>query len=413
MAAPARRYVVYDDVVPALAIRVTENGHKSFVLAARFPGSQHHTRRHLGNVEGSRAISLSEARRKARAALAKIGEGIDPKEELRRQNAAREAEKKAALRAERTTFSKVVDDFAETVLRHQRRGEAVERQLRREFLPRWADRQIDSITPLEVSDVVRAVAKRGAIHEAHNLLGAIRRLYTWAISCGAYGLEHSPCDRLRPKDVIGVGKSIRRRVLTDDEIRTLWQVTAGPEMGYAFAPIYRLLLVTGQRKSEVAEAVWTEFDLEKRIWTIPAERMKADASHVVPLSDMALTILASLPRFNEGTYLFSTTFGRKPVSGFSKAKARLDALMSKKLGKLDPFVVHDLRRTVRTRLSAAPVEDRVRELVIGHTQRGLHKVYDQHAYLGEKRQALDWWATQLRGIIAPIPDNVVAFQARA
>ena len=283
----------------------------------------------------------------------------------------------------------------------------VERQLRREFIPQWGDRPIDSIDPIDVSDVIRAVVKRGAIYEAHNLLGVMRRFYTWAIACGAYGLEASPCDRLRPKDVIGVGKSIRRRVLIDDELRALWGATDPNCMNYPFAPMYRLLLVTGQRKSEVAEATWAEFKLEKKLWEIPASRMKADTAHVVPLSDMAVEILKSLPRFNRGNHLFSTTGGEKPVSGFSKAKSRLDTLMRDHLGELEPFVVHDLRRTMRTRLSAAPVEDRVRELVIAHTQRGLHKVYDQHAYLDEKRQALDWWAARLRDIVMqPDPTKV-------
>ena len=185
-------------------------------------------------------------------------------------------------------------------------------------------------------------------------------------------------------------------------------------MNYPFAPMYRLLAVTGQRKSEVAEATWAEFDLEKRLWEIPPSRMKADAPHVVPLSDVAMEILESLPRFDGGNHLFSTTFGKKPVSGFSKSKRRLDTLMREQLGNLEPFVVHDIRRTVRTRLSAAPVEDRVRELVIAHTQQGLHKVYDQYAYLDEKKLALDWWAGRLRGIVKSAPAKVVELeQARA
>jgi integrase len=321
------RKVVYDNTVPALAVRVTENGHKSFILAARFPGSRNQTRRFLGDADGPRALSLSEARRKARNWLTKIGEGIDPKDEIRRQVTARKAQEQAALRATRNTFARVAGDFIDTALRHQRKGRVVERQLRREFIPRWADQPIESITPSDVSEVIREAVKRGAIHEAHNLLGIIRRLYTWAVNCGAYGLEYSPCDRLKPKDVIGVGKSVRKRVLTDAELRAFWIATAPERMSYPFGPMYRLLAVTGQRKSEVAEARWGEFNILERRWTIPASRMKGDASHLVPLSDTALAILDLLPRFEKGDHLFSTTFGQKPVSGFSKAKARLDELM--------------------------------------------------------------------------------------
>lgn len=406
------RRVIYDSVVPALAVRITENGHKSFILAARFPGSRNQTRRFLGDADGPRALSLSEARRKARNWLTKIGEGIDPKEEIRRQATAREAEHLAAMRSIRTTFRRVAADFIDATLQHQRKGRVVERQLRREFIPRWADRPIESITPSDVSEVIRAAVRRGAVYEAHNLLGVVRRLYTWAISSGAYGLEKSPCDRLKPKDVIGVGKTARQRVLSDVELRALWKATEPERMRYPFGPMYRLLTVTGQRKSEVAEASWNEFDLRERLWTIPASRMKSRAPHVVPLSDTALAILEALPRL-KGPYLFSTTFGEKPVAGFSKAKARLDALMRDSLGHFDSFVVHDVRRTVRTRLSAAPVEDRVRELVIGHTQKGLHKVYDVHSYLEEKRQALNWWAERLRSILEAPPENVLRFQARA
>ena len=397
----AKHYDVWDECQRGLAVRVgpkNSNGkfRRTFVVVARFNG-KHPTRRRIGEYPG---ISLQEAREKAGDWRKLVSKGRDPQRE---EDRARREE----VRKNNTTFESVAEAFIATVLCHQRKGKVVERQLRREFIPAWGSRPIDSIAPLEVSDVIRAVVKRGAIHEAHNLLGVIRRLYTWAINCGAYGLEASPCDRLRPKDVIGVGKSIRRRVLTDAELRALWSATEPDRMNYPFAPMYRLLLVTGQRKSEVAEATWTEFDLEKKLWEIPASRMKADAKHVVPLSDMAIEIVESLPRFNKGDCLFSTTFGEKPVSGFSKAKSRLDALMREQLGELEPFVVHDIRRTMRTRLSAAPVEDRVRELVIAHTQQGLHKIYDQHAYLDEKRQALDWWAGRLRGIVKPAPANVV------
>jgi integrase len=168
-----------------------------------------------------------------------------------------------------------------------------------------------------------------------------------------------------------------------------------------------MLLITGQRKSEVAQARWSEFDLTKKLWTIPAARMKSDAAHVVPLSDAAIKVLATLPRFEGGDYLFSVN-GAKPVNGFAKAKITLDRLM-----KVDQaFRIHDLRRTMRTGLSAIPgVSDLVRELCIAHTKPGLHRVYDQFSYLEEKRFAFDSWAARLQAIIEPPPDNVVAIPA--
>src|SRR5262249_32104851 len=180
---------------------------------------------------------------------------------------------------------------------------------------------------------------------------------------------------------------------------------------YPYGPLLRLLALTGQRRSEVAEAQWSEFDLAKRLWTIPAERMKADAAHEVPLSADAIAILESLPRFTKGDFLFSTKSGRKPINAFSRAKRQLDTAMLAQANanktKLPPFVMHDIRRTVRTGLSALPVPDLVRELVIAHTKPGLHKVYDQHSYREEKRHALDLWAKRLRDIVTPPPANVV------
>jgi integrase len=200
---------------------------------------------------------------------------------------------------------------------------------------------------------------------------------------------------------------VRQRVLTDAELRALWR--AAESLGYPLGPLFQLLALTGQRKSEVAVARWREFDLDKKLWTIPPERMKGGAAHVVPLTDDVLTILAALPRFKKGDYLFSTTYGSKPVNGFSKAKAKLDAAMAAELGgEVTPFVIHDVRRTMRTGLSALPIPDNVRELVIAHARPGLHKVYDQHAYEKEKGHALALWASHLLSIVEPPPNNVVA-----
>ena len=220
----------------------------------------------------------------------------------------------------------------------------------------------------------------------------------------------SEMPRRRPSKIIGA-KEPRTRVLTDDELRALWRATG--RLNYPLGPLVRMLILTGQRKSEVAEARWGEFDLKQKVWNVPVARMKMKAAHTVPLTDDVLALLKGLPRFDRGDHVFSTTFGLTPVNGFSKAKRAIDTAMLEELNKMDPkaklvpWVLHDIRRSMRTHLSALPVPDLVRELVIGHLKRGLHRIYDQHAYLDEKRHALELWSARLRDILTPPPANVI------
>src|SRR5262249_7403722 len=288
-------------------------------------------------------LTLEHAREKARAWRNLIKRGIDPQIEEERQQ-------QAALRKQRTTFTAVAEDFIKDKLPAERKAREVELEIRREFLPRWGKRPVTEITALDVRNVVKAAKDRGAPYQAHNLLVLARRLFAWAIDQHVYGLETSPCDRLKPKAIIGK-KLLRKRVLDNDELRAFWRATA--RLGYPYGPLFRMLALTGQRKSEVAEARWAEFDLARKLWTIPAARMKADAAHIVPLSDDVLAILKSLPRFKRGDHVFSTTFGETPVNGFSKGKRRLDRRMlrswralarargeDRRKVEIEPFVIH-------------------------------------------------------------------------
>jgi integrase len=194
--------------------------------------------------------------------------------------------------------------------------------------------------------------------------------------------------------------------LSDAELVALWH--SSEELGYPFGPIYKLLLLTGARKSEVAGARWREFDLREKVWTVPPERFKSNASHLVPLPEQAIKILEALPRFTKGDHLFTTSLGDKHVAGFSRAKAQVDKLVTEQLGVMPPpWVIHDIRRTVRTRLASLRVPDMVAEMVIGHGRKGLQRVYDQHRYVDEMREALELWAARLRDIVTPAPENVV------
>ena len=392
---PGTHEDVWDLGFPGFGVRVSDTGRRTFVLTARYPGSNNPTRRALGVYDKT---SLEGAREKAREWLKLIARGIDPE-------TAEEAARQAELRKIENTFGVVCEEFFKRHLSKTRQARRAELDIRREFVSRWADRPITEITRRDVLAVIDASVDRDNPYQAHNLLGYIRRIFNWAIARDVYGLESSPCDRMRPKEIIGA-KKVRTRVLNNDELRALWR--ASEAMGYPYGPLFQMLALTGQRKSEVAEARWSEFDLDKKLWEIPAERMKADAGHAVPLSDEAMKVLQSLPRFTKGDFLFSASYGVRPVvGGFGKAKLALDARMRGELRQLPPFVIHDIRRTMRTGLSSLPVPDLIRELVIAHTKPGLHKVCDQHAYLDEKRHALDLWAKRLRDIIEPPPANVV------
>ena len=217
-------------------------------------------------------------------------------------------------------------------------------------------------------------------------------------------IEASPAAAIRAKKLVGEKKP-RQRVLDDSELRVFWHATE--QMGYPFGPLFQLLLLTGCRKSEIAGARWSEID--KGVLTIPAERFKSNAQHLVPLSSKALTIIESLPRW--GDYLFG---GDKPIGCFGKPKERLDKLMVSDAAAtgvtVAPFRTHDLRRTVRTRLSSLKVPNHVAEMVIGHGKKGIERVYHQHSYETEIREALEKWAGLLRDIVTPPPANVVRLQ---
>jgi integrase len=360
---------VWDAAVPGFGVRVAPSGRKTFVLMARFNGRKNPTRRAIGTYG---IVSLASARGRAREWLGLVSEGKDPATQSRSGS----------------SFKVVAHAFIEAKVKHERQGVATTRIIRT-LIDRWGERRIAEITAADVRALLRDYQSKKAM--AHNLFSITRRLFGWAIDQGDYGLEHAPTDRLKIRTLVGP-RNMRARVLTDSEIKAIWHA----DLHYPMQPLLRFMLLTGQRKSEVANAKWQEFDLDKRLWIIPAARMKAGAAHVVPLSDGAIDLLRELPRLNRGDYVFSFTFGARPANSFGRAKKRLDTLMPAG----EPFVIHDIRRTVRTRLSGIPnVSDLVRELVIGHTKPGLHKVYDLHAYEDEKRYALDEWGRRLQQIV--------------
>jgi integrase len=394
-ATSGRRDAHWDLAVRGFGVRVTDKGQARFMIMTRLGQSGSPVRRTIGRAwtvplpRGlAPPLSLAEARDQARSALAGMKAGVDPKQ------SARKAVAEEKRRAE-SAFSAVAERFIaeHVVARKLKRGSEAASAIRSKLIPAWGDRPMNEITRADVAKLLSKVAREHP-YAAHHLHGYVRKLLNWAIAREEFGVAVSPCDRISTKDLIGE-KRPRDRVLSDLDLRMLWQATApNASLGYPLAPFTRMLLLTGQTLREVAHASWAEIDLNVALWTIPSERMKGDAAHEVPLAPAVVDLLKALPR-GKGPFVFSTTNGERPIAGFSKFKGRLD----RALNGIDPWVFHDLRRTVRTRLGGLKVPSIVAELVIAHAQPGLHRAYDRHSYLNEKAEALVLWANKLLSIV--------------
>jgi integrase len=415
-----KRYQVMDTQVPGFGIRVTDTGNRTFILRTRYAGSASPGRREIGQCAD---LTLSDAREKARKWRSLVKQGIDPatQEEKQRQE---------AIRKQAITFGAVAEDFIRQKLPSERKGKDAEREIRRDLLPQWGKLAITDIIDLDVSTLIKVKGRDGKVG-ARNLLALIKRFFRWAIAQHEYGISVSPCANLRASDILGEMPRSKGRVLSNDELFALWR--AAGRMPYPVGPAYRLLCLTALRLNEAVDGSWPEFNMREKVWVIPAERMKGKDSgkkqarpHAVPLTSDLLSLLETLPRFNGGKYLFSTTNGRSPVWIGTKVKRRLDSRMlltlcalAKRRGEdpadvtLPHFVNHDIRRTVRSQLSRLKVTEEAREAILAHARPGIKGTYDLHDYLDEKREALQLWAARLHTIVKPPPDNVIKLRATA
>jgi integrase len=391
-----KRVEIADVVIPQFRIRVTDKGAKSYVLYRRWPGSKTPARRAIGGVDD---ISLSKARDKAREWLGQVADRIDPREKLREEELAEQKRRQH-------TFEIVAEDWLKFPdVKAQRKYDEVASAVRREFVGKWGKRPITSITRDEVADFISDKAADTPA-QARNLLGYAKRLFQWAVDRRKYGIEISPASTLSAKALCGKKKK-RKRWLRNEELRLYWRAALATP--YPYGPLFRMLALTGQRESEVGEATWSEFNTRDRVWIIPAARMKMDEDHAVPLSDDMIALLQDLPRFNAGDCLFSTDNGVRPVNGYGKAKERIDALITELRktdglpGAMPHWVFHDIRRTMRTNLSALKITANVRERMIAHAQEEIEQHYDLYDYLEEKREGFDLWAARLRGIVEAKP----------
>jgi integrase len=329
------------------------------------------------------AINLKHARELASKALRAVAEGRDPGHE------------KIQARTDKAdSIESVVDKFIE---RHYRRtnrpktARRAEQLLRLHVLPRWRGRMVDDITRRDVRDVLDRVVDGGAPIQANRVLAVVRKLFNWCVAHDI--LTVSPCAGVEKP----TAERSRDRVLDDDELRLVWQ--AANKIGYPHGPLVQLLALTGQRRDEVGQMRWAEVDIEKRLWTLPPERVKNRKPQEVPLSEPALAILKGLARIDGSPFVF-TFSGTSPATGFSKAKRKFDALLP---AGMPAWRLHDMRRTVASGLARLGINLPVIEKVLNHQSgsfAGIVGVYQKHSFADEKRHALEAWGRHVEGLIS-------------
>jgi integrase len=282
------------------------------------------------------------------------------------------------------------------------------------IVDKWGHRPITEITRAEVIALLDDIVDRGAPVAANRTLAALRKLFNWAIERDI--LETSPTDRVKPP----AAEKSRDRVLSDSELKALWH--ASEALGWPFGPMVQLLILTGQRREEVASMAWSEIDVDRGEWVLPRGRVKNDKAHVVPLGALAIAILHTVPRIAGADLVFTTT-GTTPISGFSRAKSALDQKMpallhtpsssrTEEAAVLEPWRLHDIRRTVASGMARLGLDLAVIEKVLNHssgTFAGIVGVYQRYEFAEEKRRALEAWGSFVASLVAEEPaSNIVS-----
>jgi integrase len=433
-AATDKRQEVADAKVRGLYLIVQTNGKKSWAVRYRFGG------RLLKLTIGAYpTFSLKQAREEAGNAFRMLG-GVSPQDPRALQKETRRKAQRAGAQDPdlfRLVAERYLREYASKRKGHREKARLLGMRpdpaaignwllIKGGPVEAWKDRLIQDVGRRDIKEHLDKMVP-DAQFGANRKFAELRKFFNWAVSKDI--LNSSPMTGMAPPTDMR-DEAARRRDRTlmqvaalpgsaDDELRWLWKA-CGVD-GYPFGPLTQLLILTGQRRSEVGEMTWSEVDLEKRQWTIPGPRTKNGKPHIVPLSDAALSIIEKLPRIKgKAGYVF-TTSGKTAVSGYSRMKRRLDRLMLEAAAEsrgepvsIADWRLHDLRRTVAAGLQRLGIDLPVTEKVLNHTSgsfAGIVSVYQVHDYADEKATALQSWGNFVTNLVQGSSSNVVLLRA--
>ncbi len=413
---PKSRMEIPDAGLPGMYLIVQSSGAKAWAYRYRFDGKPKKLtvgpvlmKREAGEVDGDLPfgipMTLSEARRATRRAMQLVAEGVDPSAAKKE---AKENQKPVELDLSNTVEHQS-EEFIKRYAKVKNRSWAEkERQFKAEIIPAWGNRDVTSITKRDVLELTDAIVDRGSPVTANRVLATLKTFFSWLAERDV--ITASPAISIRKP----TKEKSRERVLTDDELRLIWK--ASGEFEYPFGSFWQILLLTGQRRNEVAGMKSDEVILDeiRPEWIIPAERTKNGKPHVVALSKSVVAILKSLPKPGDKGYLFSTT-DETAISGFSRSKGRLDDALTAEMKKEaveagnDPdeiqfssWTLHDLRRTMASGMARIGISLPVIERCLNHISGsfgGIVGVYQRHEYRDETRAAFDAWANLVDTIV--------------
>ena len=389
----SRDHFLWDDRLSGFGVKVTPAANKVFLYQYRMGGRGSKVRRFTIGRYGK--LTVEQARKRAELLASDVTRGVDPQQhKVTARNLAAEL-----------AFRPYVERFREGLLeREWKTHRSAYNTLLRHAVPILGDTPLTDISRRDVRALLDNLSAKPAT--AFNLFAILRRLFNWAVE--REDLNASPIEGLRPPPK----PKARHRVLSDDELLLVWQATGA--LGYPFCALIRILILTGARLNEVAGMDWAELNRETASWSLPANRAKNARQAENALSRAAVKILDEVAarsglegRWPQSGFVFSTT-GRTPVSGFSKAKARLDRAVKEEataagLPAPADWRLHDLRRTLATGFQKLGERLEVTEAVLNHvsgSRGGIVGIYQRYDWHREKRVALEKWALHLETLLS-------------